>query len=419
MHHELAEHLAYVSDAHRLERFDSALREIVRAGQTVLDLGSGTGMLGLLALRAGAARVIAVDEGRMIEVARETFRAAGLADRVQFVRGRSQRVTLAQRADVALCDHLGYFGLDYGIGELLSDARTRHLKPEAAIVPRSVRLEAAAVAVVPDDARIDWDGVPADLRWLRQPWLDTRHPVKLDAGDLAGAASEVGSVDLGAAVADTFSWTVRLEVERDTVVQGIAGWFDAELSPGVRMTNSPLSAQRIDRPQAFLPIEPTAVSAGRHLRATITMRPADELIAWDVEAPEGGAHHRRSTAFAAALSGQRRSAAARGWARKPPSTRSMRTPSSLRSRWPETAKLAASVNLPSPESPRKGTASPSTSMQLAWTTSLLRAARIEGRTWLSYVWRHDSRRALSRGAQPTRSRSAETSKSASPEKRNR
>src|SRR5204863_6106851 len=80
MHHELAEHLAYVSDAHRLERFDSALREIVRAGQTVLDLGSGTGMLGLLALRAGAARVIAVDEGRMIEVARETFRAAGLAD---------------------------------------------------------------------------------------------------------------------------------------------------------------------------------------------------------------------------------------------------------------------------------------------------------------------------------------------------
>ena len=39
-----------------------------------------------------------------------------------------------------LCDHLGYFGFDYGIIELLQDARERFLKPRGIVVPSRVKL---------------------------------------------------------------------------------------------------------------------------------------------------------------------------------------------------------------------------------------------------------------------------------------
>src|SRR6185295_17090481 len=52
----LEEHLEYVSDALRLEYFRSAIGKTVKRGGRVADLGSGSGILGLLCAQAGAAR---------------------------------------------------------------------------------------------------------------------------------------------------------------------------------------------------------------------------------------------------------------------------------------------------------------------------------------------------------------------------
>ena len=66
----LDEHREYLADRARTALFRRAIKAVVRPGDVVLDLGSGTGVLGLLALKAGAARVYQVDESPMIEVAR-------------------------------------------------------------------------------------------------------------------------------------------------------------------------------------------------------------------------------------------------------------------------------------------------------------------------------------------------------------
>jgi predicted RNA methylase len=43
------EHRQYLVDIPRLESFEHAIREVVRPGDVVLDLGCGTGILGMLA----------------------------------------------------------------------------------------------------------------------------------------------------------------------------------------------------------------------------------------------------------------------------------------------------------------------------------------------------------------------------------
>src|SRR4051794_13386275 len=98
------EHRQFLADTPRITAFDAAIRETVRPGDVVIDLGSGTGILGLLACRAGARRVYSIDDGAIVGVARAICRANGYADRMVFVRDMSTRLTLPEAADVLVTD---------------------------------------------------------------------------------------------------------------------------------------------------------------------------------------------------------------------------------------------------------------------------------------------------------------------------
>ncbi|CAM9177188.1 unnamed protein product [Phaeothamnion confervicola] len=85
-------HYRMLNDRLRNEAYDAAIRRAVqRAGQrlgagaavTVLDIGAGTGLLSMMAVRAGAAHVYAVEiSAVMCEVAREAVRANGMSSRI-------------------------------------------------------------------------------------------------------------------------------------------------------------------------------------------------------------------------------------------------------------------------------------------------------------------------------------------------
>ena len=92
----LDEHYGYLFDRVKLERYESAIERAVRPGDVVMDLGCGSGLLGLMALRAGAEKVLFVEEGAIIEVARRTVAESGFAERsssssTEFLSARSAR----------------------------------------------------------------------------------------------------------------------------------------------------------------------------------------------------------------------------------------------------------------------------------------------------------------------------------------
>ena len=54
-------HHALLTDAVRVDAFADAIARVVRPGDVVIDAGTGSGVLAVLAARAGAKQVIAVD----------------------------------------------------------------------------------------------------------------------------------------------------------------------------------------------------------------------------------------------------------------------------------------------------------------------------------------------------------------------
>lgn len=295
----LQEHLSYVADPVRLEHFRAAIGKVVKRGDSVADLGSGSGILGLLCLQAGAAHVAFVDQTAMIDVARQALTRAGLADRASFIRGRSQQVDLPERVDVVLCDHVGYFGIDYGIVQLLKDARRRFLKPDGALIPARIKLQLAAIESDQCKELADgWgaEGIPDEFHWLRSYSVNTVHAVNLKRDELVSGPAELGAIDCFEDQPEFFSWTAQLRMERDANVQGLGGWFNCELAKGVWMTNSPLAERPVRRSQAFLPInEAVQVKAGDRIRATVMVRPSENLTAWVVEFEATGQRFSQST----------------------------------------------------------------------------------------------------------------------------
>ncbi len=304
----LDEHLGYVSDSLRLAQYESAIARAIRPGDVVVDLGCGTGILGLMCLKAGASRVYAIDSSFMIGVAEQALTRAGYADRTVFVQGKAHQVELPERADVVICDQVGYFGFDYDIVASLRDAKRRFLKPGGTLVPARLELKLGAIESETCRARAEgWSAqdIPPEFRWLREHAVNSKHAVDLGEGEVL-AESALASIDLYADNPDFHSWQAELRVERDGVLHGIAGWFDCELARGVWMSNSPRAGLMIQRHQAFLPIaEPVAVKAGDSIRASVMARPDDHVIAWRVDIPACGRSFSHSTWQGELLSPQR------------------------------------------------------------------------------------------------------------------
>ena len=288
----LDEHYGYLSDRVKLEQYQAAISRLVRPEHVVLDLGCGSGLLGLMALRAGAAKVLFVEEGAIIEVARHSVAEAGFADRAEFFQANSFELTLPEPVDVAICDHVGYFGFDYGILVLLADAKQRFLKPNGIIVPAEIELKLAPVESIACRKLIgQWrDGsVPGEYSWLGTTAANTQHATQFEREALLAEEETLATLELGAEAAPFLSWSVEFSCTRDGTLDGVAGWFDCRLIDDVHMTNSPVTEQHLDRPQAFFPLDaPVAVTAGERIRVTIMARHQDHVIAWVIELPDVG-----------------------------------------------------------------------------------------------------------------------------------
>ena len=142
----LQEHIEYLSIKGRYELFEAALANVICKGDVVADLGCGVGVLGLQCLHAGAERVFGIDSSDAIHLARETMKRANLSDKYTCIAGSTFDANLEMQVDALVCDHIGYFGFDYGLIDMVRDAASRMLKPNGVIIPDRLKLFVAGAS---------------------------------------------------------------------------------------------------------------------------------------------------------------------------------------------------------------------------------------------------------------------------------
>lgn len=283
----LDEHRRYLADPVRLAAYERAIHESVRPGDIVLDLGAGTGILGLFACRAGAKRVYAIDRGEIIELAREICRANDYLDRVVFIHGLSTQVELPEKVDVIVADQVGFLGLEAGLCEFFNDARERFLKPNGIMIPSRLELFIAPVECPQLRDQIDfWESPIAGftMRTVRSRATNSIDLVRLRPDQLLSDPASLDVLDFRNGSPSVLRLTASTTIQRAGKLDGIGGWCSAWLSKTVTMTNAPFSGPVINRENAFFPIEePIGLVPGDVVQITLRYMLHDAMTSWVVD----------------------------------------------------------------------------------------------------------------------------------------
>lgn len=248
------EHGRMLHDERRTGAFLAALERAVRPGDVVLDIGTGSGVLALGAVRAGARRVYAVEASDIADVAERVFAANGCEDSVTLLRGWSRRIELPEPADVLVAEIIGNEPFEEDVLETTLDARRRLLRPGARLLPHALTLFARPLLLPPEEARQRAIGQEAVERWRARYAIDfapladaaARRPVNSPTeAEVAarwpqvGPPTPLGRVDLASFHEAKVEMDTLLGLDAPGAVNAIAVTFRAELYGGVAHTLDP------------------------------------------------------------------------------------------------------------------------------------------------------------------------------------
>jgi type I protein arginine methyltransferase len=283
--YSISNYASMIEDRIRMDAYLAALQAAITPGCTVLDIGTGTGAIAILAVRAGAGRVVAVEPSEAIHVARKVAADNGCADRIEFIHGLSTQMRMPLAADVIVSDLRGVTPLLGAHIPSIIDARERLLAPGGTLIPMRDTLWGALVDA-PELHSKHFRSTASrpyglDMSRVGEILSHTWRKGVVGAEQLMSAPACWGVLEYASIRSPDISERVSLTVERDGQVHGLSLWFDAEISSDAGFSNAPGEPEAIYG-QAYFPF-PRPVSVQRGDRAEITLRAklvGDDYVWW-------------------------------------------------------------------------------------------------------------------------------------------
>lgn len=261
-------------DEERVAKYSAAIKQVIKKGDVVADIGTGTGLLAFLCLKAGAKRVHAIERSSAIDWAKRIADKNGLSDRIIFHKQDSRDCDLPEKVNVVVSELIGHIAFEEGMAESLFDARERFLVPGGVLVPEKVDLRVALVEekeVYPEciDCWQDIGGI--DYSPMREEAVKACYLSNLKDRDLLSKPKTFFRADFQARRPLNLKGKHSFDVCRDGKINGIALWFESCLSPTVTLSSGP--GTRTHWKQCFAPLtEAIHVSMGDNVCVNIDMQ---------------------------------------------------------------------------------------------------------------------------------------------------
>ena len=273
-----------LADRVRTGAYERALRQALKPGMVVMEIGTGPGAVAVLACKLGASRVYAVESSPVIQVAREIAAANHCADKITFFEDLSEKIRIPSKADVIIADLHGALPLFERHVPTIADARKRFLAPGGTLIGLEDRIWVAIVEALEQYAKIvePWERnmFGLDMGPARRMSLNAIHnmrpvPEQLLTNPRLWATLDYATIE-NPDVQGELNWTVS----RDGTGHGIALWFDADLAEGVSFSTAPGSTPTVFGTM-FLPwLDPVPLEAGQTVRVDLQAKLLESDYFW-------------------------------------------------------------------------------------------------------------------------------------------
>lgn len=239
-------HFQMMNDAARNAAFLDGIQKTIRPGALVLDIGTGAGLLALLAARAGAGHVYTCEQvGMVADTAREIIARNGLQDRITVIGKPSNELRvgkeLPRRVDVLITEIFDCGLLGEGVAAALAHGRRELLAADGAILPGRASVQAV---LVDSPAIHQLNHVDEVLGFDLSPFNRFRtleyfssylahHPHRALC-----APFPVFEFDLGRDIQPE-ARALTVPITADGVCHAVCFWFELSLADGVHLSNAP------------------------------------------------------------------------------------------------------------------------------------------------------------------------------------
>ena len=245
----------------RLAKFDKAIRQIVKPNDYVVDIGTGSGVLALMAAKAGARKVTGIDINQeSVEYANEAAVLNGVEDKIEFVEKHVLDFIPDERADVVICEMLSSILLIEQQVLASYHAVENILKPDGVIIPQN-----ATIFIVPVESPVMVERFSFEQLQFPRVVQTVMSDSTKDLADLM----VLQEVDLTKPASDySIDETLQFSIINDGVIHGLVGLFESELYKDIKLNMDD------GWKQLFLPLQkPVRVTSGDKFSVRVAYTP--------------------------------------------------------------------------------------------------------------------------------------------------
>ncbi|MBX9647043.1 MAG: 50S ribosomal protein L11 methyltransferase [Xanthobacteraceae bacterium] len=242
-------HIPMLNDVRRNDAFELAIcKAVEKEGRDarILDIGTGSGLLSMMAARAGATNIVTCESIPVIaETAVRIVTLNGYEKQIRIVNKSSNQLVVGEdlegRADILISEILSSDLLAEDVLSVFEDAHARLLRQGATIIPRAATAVGCLVesdilanyAFVGDVAGFDVSPFNT-LSAQRLPVHGTMTSWRRLSRD-----TELLRIDLTAKEHETEIRKLSISVLEDGVAIGIVQWINVDLAEGIAFSNHP------------------------------------------------------------------------------------------------------------------------------------------------------------------------------------
>jgi type II protein arginine methyltransferase len=279
-------HIPMMNDARRNSAWDRAFTKAVIPGMHALEIGTGAGMLALMAARAGAGLVTTCESDPIVaELAREVIALNGYSDRIHVLAKSSTELTpgvdLEEPAELLFCDIFADDMVCFDPLTAIAGVRG-FLTPGAKVIPAGGAIQ-LALGNWSDYARFRADSAAgfniSPLTSFAKPQFSL--PVGSRDLTVVSAGTEALVFDFCASEFPASGRVeVALEATVDATVNGIIQWIRLDLDDEIVLEARPAPGEGFYASLQFFPLaRPVSLRRGERFWAVAEYR-GDQLSVW-------------------------------------------------------------------------------------------------------------------------------------------
>ena len=140
-------HEIMLADKKRLNSYEKLIKKYVGIKDIVCDLGTGTGLLALLASKENPKRIYAIEHSNIINIARKIAIENNIKN-INFVNVNSKKFSVKEKISIILHEQIGNAIFDEDMISNVVDLRERLLKRNGQIIPNIFELYLEPISLI-------------------------------------------------------------------------------------------------------------------------------------------------------------------------------------------------------------------------------------------------------------------------------